>query len=112
MSQNDQAIVVARSTGSRVGNVEFLSLSEHSPRFNVSIITLAPGRHGPEAHIHDDEDDAFYVLDGDLQFVIDEQEGPRASGDPRAGPARRHAHLHEPILPSGSDAQHPRAGRV
>jgi uncharacterized cupin superfamily protein len=73
MAQHDQAVVIAPDTGSRVGNVEFLALSEHTPRFNVSIITLAPGRHGPEAHIHDDEDDAFYVLDGDLQFVIDEQ---------------------------------------
>jgi mannose-6-phosphate isomerase-like protein (cupin superfamily) len=80
MSQNDAAIVVARGTGSRVGNVEFLALSEHTPRFNVSILTLAPGLHGPEAHIHDDEDDAFYVLDGDLQFVIDEQEIPAPAG--------------------------------
>jgi quercetin dioxygenase-like cupin family protein len=80
MSQNAKAIVVARGTGSRVGNVEFLALSEHTPRFNVSIITLAPGRHGPEAHIHDDEDNAFYVLDGDLQFLVDEQEIPAPAG--------------------------------
>lgn len=80
MSQNDKAIVIAPGTGSRVGNVEFLALSEHTPRFNVSIITMAPGLHGPEAHIHDHEDDAFYVLDGDLQFVIDEQEIPAAAG--------------------------------
>ncbi len=74
MSQSDKAIVVARGAGSRVGNVEFLALSEHTTRFNVSIITLGPGLHGPEAHVHDDEDDAFYVLDGDLHFVIEEQE--------------------------------------
>lgn len=80
MSQNDKAIVVAPGTGSRVGNVEFLALSKHTPRFNVSIITLAPGLHGPEAHSHDDEDDAFYVLDGNLGFVIDEQEIPAAAG--------------------------------
>jgi mannose-6-phosphate isomerase-like protein (cupin superfamily) len=80
MSQNDKAIVIAPGTGRRVGNVEFLALSEHTPRFNVSIITLAPGLHGPDAHIHDDEDDAFYVLDGDLRFVINEQEIPAAAG--------------------------------
>lgn len=80
MAQNDSAIVVAPGTGTRVGNVELLALSEHTPRFNVSIITLSPGRHGPEAHIHDDEDDAFYVLDGDLQFAIDEQEVLVAAG--------------------------------
>jgi mannose-6-phosphate isomerase-like protein (cupin superfamily) len=80
MSQGDKAIVVARGTGSRVGNVEFLALSEHTPRFNASIITLAPGLHGPEAHVHDDEDDAFYVLDGDMQFVIDDQEVRATAG--------------------------------
>jgi mannose-6-phosphate isomerase-like protein (cupin superfamily) len=80
MSQNAEAIIVARGTGRRVGNVELLALSEHTPRFNVSISALAPGRHGPEAHIHDDEDDAFYVLDGDLQFVIEEQEIPAGPG--------------------------------
>ncbi len=80
MAQNDRAIVVAPGTGTRVGNVELLALSEHTPRFNVSIITLSPGRHGPEAHIHDNEDDAFYVLDGDLQFAIDEQEVLVAAG--------------------------------
>ncbi|HZG49560.1 MAG TPA: cupin domain-containing protein [Thermoleophilaceae bacterium] len=52
--------------GERVGNVEFLALSEDTPRFNLSIITLAPHRDGPELHSHEAEDDAFYVLDGDL----------------------------------------------
>ncbi len=80
MTQNGKAIVIAPGTGSRVGNVEFLALSEHTPRLNVSIITLAPGLQGPAAHIHDDEDDAFYVLDGDLRFVVDEQEISAAAG--------------------------------
>jgi mannose-6-phosphate isomerase-like protein (cupin superfamily) len=80
MAQNDRAVVVAPGAGCRVGNVEFLALSEHTRRFNASIITLAPGCHGPEAHIHDDEDDAFYVLDGELRFVVDEQEIPAAAG--------------------------------
>ncbi len=80
MSQSQRAIIVARGGGKRVGNVELLALTEHTPRFNVSIITLAPGLEGPEAHIHDDEDDAFYVLDGSLQFVIDDQEIVAAAG--------------------------------
>jgi mannose-6-phosphate isomerase-like protein (cupin superfamily) len=50
--------------------VEFLALSEHTPRFNASIITMAPHRHGPPSHVHDDEDDAFYVLDGELTFLL------------------------------------------
>ena len=69
-----QPIVITPGTGTRVGNVEFLALSEHTARFNLSIITMAPGRDGPSAHAHDDEDDAFYILDGELRFVVDDRE--------------------------------------
>jgi mannose-6-phosphate isomerase-like protein (cupin superfamily) len=74
MRQHHKAIVVAPSTGRRVGNVEFLALSEDTGRFNLSIITMAPGRKGPSAHVHDDEDDAFYVLDGELAFLVEDEE--------------------------------------
>jgi mannose-6-phosphate isomerase-like protein (cupin superfamily) len=74
MTEQRKAIVVAPGTGRRVGNVEFLALSESTPRFNLSVITMAPGRDGPSAHVHDDEDDAFYVLDGELRFVVDGHE--------------------------------------
>jgi mannose-6-phosphate isomerase-like protein (cupin superfamily) len=69
-----KAIVVAPGDGRRVGNVEFLALSEDSPRFNLSVITMAPGREGPAAHVHADEDDAFYVLDDEIAFVVDGEE--------------------------------------
>jgi mannose-6-phosphate isomerase-like protein (cupin superfamily) len=68
------AVVVERGTGVRTGNVEFLCLSEHSRRFNLSEITMAPGKHGPPAHAHDDEDDAFYVLEGELVFEVEGEE--------------------------------------
>jgi len=74
MRQHQKAIVVRPSSGRRVGNVEFLALSEDTPRFNLSIITMAPGREGPSAHVHNDEDDAFYVLDGELAFVVNDEE--------------------------------------
>jgi mannose-6-phosphate isomerase-like protein (cupin superfamily) len=64
------AIVVQPGEGVRAGNVEFLGLSEHSPRLNVSVITMAPNAHGPETHAHSDEDDAFYILDGELAFML------------------------------------------
>ena len=66
--------MVEPNTGSRVGNVEFLALSEQTPRFNLSLITMAPGREGPSTHFHDDEDDAFYVLDGELLFRDEDEE--------------------------------------
>jgi mannose-6-phosphate isomerase-like protein (cupin superfamily) len=74
------AVVVAPGTGPRTGNVEFLALSEHTPRFNLSIITMAPGRHGPAAHVHDEEDDAFFVLDGELVFVLGDDEVVATAG--------------------------------
>ena len=74
MARERQAIVVLPGAGRRVGNVEFLALSADTARFTLSIITMAPRRKGPEAHVHDDEDDAFYVLDGELAFVIGDDE--------------------------------------
>jgi mannose-6-phosphate isomerase-like protein (cupin superfamily) len=65
------AVIIPPGEGVRTGNVEFLGLSEHSPRVNVSVITMAPNADGPESHVHADEDDAFYVLDGELTFLLD-----------------------------------------
>ena len=67
-------IVVGPGEGVRTGNVEFLALSEHTPRFNASIITMQPGRAGPAPHTHEGEDDAFYVLEGELTFILGEDE--------------------------------------
>ena len=75
-----RAIVVAPGEGHRVGNVEFLALSEHTPRFNASIITMAAGRHGPETHVHVDEDDAFYILAGELTFTFGDEDAPAPPG--------------------------------
>ena len=63
-------MIVPPGEGVRFGNVEFLVLSEHTPRVNVSVITMAPGRDGPAPHVHDAEDDLFYVLDGELTFDV------------------------------------------
>jgi mannose-6-phosphate isomerase-like protein (cupin superfamily) len=73
-SQRNEAIVVAPGAGVRTGNVEFLALTENSPHFNLSVIEMAAGREGPSSHVHDDEDDAFYVLEGEITFVLGEDE--------------------------------------
>lgn len=70
----ERAVVVRPGEGRRVGNVEFLARSIDTPRFNLSLVTVRPKREGPPAHSHRDEDDAFYVLDGELVFVVDEEE--------------------------------------
>lgn len=62
-------IVVPPGEGHRVGNVEFLARTADTPRFTFGIIEIAPGR-ALEPHVHDDEDDAFYILQGELTFDL------------------------------------------
>jgi mannose-6-phosphate isomerase-like protein (cupin superfamily) len=54
-----------------VGNVEFLARSADTPRFNLAVITMQPHRDGPGTHVHADEDDCFYMLEGELTFTVD-----------------------------------------
>ena len=69
-----KATVVAPGTGHRVGNVEFVARSANTPRFNLALIEIQPHRDGPPKNAHVAEDDAFYILEGDLTFgVVDEQ---------------------------------------
>jgi mannose-6-phosphate isomerase-like protein (cupin superfamily) len=62
-------IIVAPGKGHRVGNVEFLARTADTPRFTFGIIEIVPGRE-LEAHVHADEDDAFYILDGEMTFIF------------------------------------------
>ena len=71
-------MVIRPGEGVRTGNVEFLALSEHSPRLNVRVITMAPNAMGPETHVHADE--AFYILDGELTFLLDDGEVAAPAG--------------------------------
>jgi mannose-6-phosphate isomerase-like protein (cupin superfamily) len=70
----ERAVVVRPGEGRRVGNVEFLAQSRDTPRFNLSLITIQPHRDGPEAHAHAAEDDAFYILEGELTFNVEGQQ--------------------------------------
>jgi mannose-6-phosphate isomerase-like protein (cupin superfamily) len=74
-----RAIVVAPGAGRRVGNVEFLARTADTPRFTFGIIDFAPGRE-LEAHVHDDEDDAFFILEGELTFVFGGETVPAPPG--------------------------------
>jgi quercetin dioxygenase-like cupin family protein len=76
---SDRPIVVPPGEGHRVGNVEFLARTADTPRFNLGLIDFAPGRE-LERHTHEREDDSFYVLEGELTFLL-------AGGEElRAGP--------------------------
>jgi len=65
-----RAVVVPPGQGTRYGNVEFLARTADTPRFTVAIIEIVPGRH-LEAHVHADEDDAFYILEGEMTFELE-----------------------------------------
>ena len=64
-----EAIVVPPGRGHVLGNVEFLARTVDSPRFNLWIIEIAAGR-VLEAHVHESEDDAFYILEGEMTFEL------------------------------------------
>lgn len=70
----ERAVIVPAGEGHRVGNVEFLARTQDTPRFNLSIITIQPRRDGPTIHQHATEDDSFYMLDGELTFIVDDEE--------------------------------------
>jgi mannose-6-phosphate isomerase-like protein (cupin superfamily) len=72
-------IVIAPGEGHRVGNVEFLAHTADTPRFTFGIIEIAPGR-VLEAHTHADEDDAFYIVEGEMTFAFGEQRVPAPPG--------------------------------
>ena len=65
-------VVVPPGQGSRVGNVEFLARTADTPRFTLGIVEMAPGRE-LEAHVHADEDDSFYILEGELTFLFGDE---------------------------------------
>jgi mannose-6-phosphate isomerase-like protein (cupin superfamily) len=63
------AVVIAPGEGNRVGNVEFLARTADTPRFTFAIIEIVAGRE-LEAHVHQEEDDAFYILEGEMTFIV------------------------------------------
>jgi mannose-6-phosphate isomerase-like protein (cupin superfamily) len=67
------AIVVPPGQEHRVGNVEFLARTADTPRFNFGIIEIAAGRELDE-HVHAGEDDAFYIMEGDMTFTFGDEE--------------------------------------
>jgi mannose-6-phosphate isomerase-like protein (cupin superfamily) len=66
-------VVIPPGEGHRLGNVEFLARTVDTPRFNFGIIEIAVGRE-LEAHIHDEEDDAFFIIEGEMTFIFGEKE--------------------------------------
>jgi mannose-6-phosphate isomerase-like protein (cupin superfamily) len=72
-------IVIAPGQGHRVGNVEFLARTADTPRFTFGIIEIAPGR-VLEPHVHAAEDDAFFIVEGELIFTFGDRDVPAPPG--------------------------------
>ena len=72
-------VVVPPGQGHRIGNVEFLARTKDTPRFTFGIIDIAPGRE-VEAHVHEGEDDAFYIIEGELTFFFGDEEAGAGPG--------------------------------
>ena len=68
-----QPVIVPPGEGHRLGNVEFLARTSDTPRFNFGIIEITSGRE-LEAHVHGEEDDAFYIIEGEMTFVFGDRE--------------------------------------
>jgi mannose-6-phosphate isomerase-like protein (cupin superfamily) len=68
-----EPIVVRPGEGHRLGNVEFLARTSDTPRFNFGIIEIDAGRE-LEAHVHKEEDDAFYIIEGEMTFFFGDEE--------------------------------------
>jgi mannose-6-phosphate isomerase-like protein (cupin superfamily) len=90
-----RAIVVPPGEGHRVGNVEFLARTADTPRFTFGIIEIAVGRE-LEAHVHEAEDDAFYILDGVMTFAFGDEEAQAPPGTfVLVPPGVRHGFRHD-----------------
>jgi len=76
---SNSAVVVPPGQGTRYGNVEFRARTADTPRFTFGIIDIAPGRH-LETHVHADEDDAFYILEGEMTFTFGDERVPAPPG--------------------------------
>jgi mannose-6-phosphate isomerase-like protein (cupin superfamily) len=94
-----QPIVVPPGRGHRVGNVEFLARTADTPRFTLGIIEIAPGRE-LETHVHAEEDDAFYILEGEMTFrLLDEDASAPAGTFVLVPPGVRHGFRNEGSTP-------------
>ena len=76
---NARPVVVPPGEGHRLGNVEFLARTADTPRFNFAMIEIAPGRE-LEAHTHHEEDDAFYIVEGQMTFLFGDESASAPPG--------------------------------
>jgi quercetin dioxygenase-like cupin family protein len=66
-----EATVVLPGEGERLAVEKRVAYIKASlPELTLSVFELEPDFEGPEPHQHDDHVDSFYVLEGDVEFVL------------------------------------------
>jgi quercetin dioxygenase-like cupin family protein len=69
-----EAVVVPAGEGERlIGNKRVAYIKASLPALTLSLFELSPGFEGPDLHTHEDHVDSFYVLDGDVEFGLDDK---------------------------------------
>ena len=105
-----EPVIVPPGQGHRVGNVEFLARTVDTPASRSASSRSPPGRE-LEAHVHPGEDDAFYIVEGEMTFTFGE-EAAAPPGTFVLAAAGGRARLPQRRRSPGAHAEHPRAGRL
>jgi quercetin dioxygenase-like cupin family protein len=67
-------VVVAPGNGERlIGEERVAYIKASLPELTLSVFELEPSFEGPEPHQHEDHVDSFYVLEGDIEFVLGDE---------------------------------------
>jgi quercetin dioxygenase-like cupin family protein len=69
-----EAVVLGPGEGERLeANKRIATIKAGRDELSLVEFELEPGFEGPEPHIHDDQIDSFYVLEGEPEFLVGEE---------------------------------------
>ena len=99
-------VIVQRTDGERITDEErreVVIIADHDD-ISMTWSRYAPGERGPDAHVHREHTDAFYVLDGELTLELGPDGGPHplAAGGFAAVPPNV---VHSFVSSGGGDAR-------
>ena len=100
-----------RRTGGPGDLYTFLVTGEESGGAYFSMLAVVPPLGGPPPHIHRDEDETFYVLDGTPTFRLADEGVVGRPGRLRERAEGRRAQLPQPLRPAAADDPHVHARR-
>ena len=84
------------------------ALCEH-PALDATWSRYDAGERGPDPHVHHEHVDAFYVVEGELEFLVGSELMRAPAGDVRRGAAERRPHVPQQERRHRTVAQLPRA---